>query len=57
MVTRRTYSKEFKIEAVRLLGLGEKPATQHYAINDYPGQRRLMCRTAFTGPTPAELAA
>ena len=28
MVTRRTYSKEFKIEAVRLLGLGEKPASQ-----------------------------
>ena len=28
MVTRRTYSKEFKIEAVRLLGLGEKPAAQ-----------------------------
>ncbi len=28
MVTRRTYSKAFKIEAVRLLGLGEKPASQ-----------------------------
>lgn len=28
MVTRRTYSKSFKIEAVRLLGLGEKPASQ-----------------------------
>ena len=28
MATRRTYSKAFKIEAVRLLGLGEKPASQ-----------------------------
>ncbi len=28
MVTRRTYSKAFKIEAVRLLGLGEKPAAR-----------------------------
>ena len=28
MATRRTYSKAFKIEAVRLLGLGEKPAAQ-----------------------------
>ena len=32
-------------------------ATQHYAINDYPGHRRLMYRTAFKGPAPAELAA
>jgi len=29
MVARRTYGKEFKIEAIRLLGHGEKPATQH----------------------------
>ena len=28
MATRKTYSKAFKIEAVRLLGLGEKPASQ-----------------------------
>ncbi len=28
MATRRSYSKSFKIEAVRLLGLGEKPASQ-----------------------------
>lgn len=28
MATRRSYSKSFKIEAVRLLGLGEKPAAQ-----------------------------
>lgn len=32
-------------------------ATQHYAVNDYRGHRRLMYRTAFTGATPAELAA
>ena len=28
MATRKRYSKSFKIEAVRLLGLGEKPASQ-----------------------------
>lgn len=28
MAIRNTYSKAFKIEAVRLLGLGEKPASQ-----------------------------
>ena len=28
MATRKTFSKAFKIEAVRLLGLGEKPAAQ-----------------------------
>ena len=28
MAIRKTYSRSFKIEAVRLLGLGEKPASQ-----------------------------
>ncbi len=28
MAIRKTFSKSFKIEAVRLLGLGEKPAAQ-----------------------------
>lgn len=28
MATRKTYSKAFKIQAVRLLGLGDKPASQ-----------------------------
>jgi len=28
MAIRKSYSKSFKIEAVRLLGLGEKPASQ-----------------------------
>lgn len=27
-------------------------ATQHYAVNDYQGFRRLMYRTAFAGPKP-----
>jgi taurine dioxygenase len=32
-------------------------ATQHYAVNDYQGHRRLMYRTAFEGPAPAYRAA
>ena len=32
-------------------------ATQHFAVNDYFGHRRLMYRTTFSGPKPVDLAA
>ena len=39
------------------LAVWDNLATQHYAVNDYRGQRRLMYRTTFLGPKPRDLAA
>lgn len=39
------------------LAIWDNLATQHYAVNDYQGRARLMYRTAFQGPVPANLAA
>jgi taurine dioxygenase len=39
------------------LAVWDNLATQHYAVNDYQGQRRLMYRTTFLGPKPKDLAA
>lgn len=39
------------------LAIWDNLFTQHYAVNDYHGHRRLMHRTTFQGPAPRELAA
>jgi taurine dioxygenase len=39
------------------LAIWDNLFTQHYAVNDYHGHRRLMYRTTFGGPTPRALAA
>jgi taurine dioxygenase len=39
------------------IAIWDNMATQHYAINDYFGHRRLMYRTTFSGPAPLEMAA
>ena len=39
------------------LAVWDNLATQHYAVNDYFGQRRLMYRTTFLGPRPRDMAA
>jgi taurine dioxygenase len=38
------------------LAIWDNLFTQHYAVNDYQGHRRLMYRTTFAGPAPRELA-
>jgi transposase len=57
MTARRRFTKEFKFEAVRLLKLGEKPATQLARELDVPRNRlykwerelHLKGRDAFPG--------
>jgi len=39
------------------LAIWDNLFTQHYAVNDYQGHRRLMYRTTFAGASPRELAA
>ena len=36
------------------VAIWDNMATQHFAVNDYFGHRRLMYRTTFSGPTPRE---
>ncbi len=38
------------------VAIWDNMATQHFAVNDYFGHRRLMYRTTFAGPSPRELA-
>jgi taurine dioxygenase len=38
------------------LAIWDNLFTQHFAVNDYQGHRRLMYRTTFAGPAPRELA-
>ncbi|HMB76808.1 MAG TPA: TauD/TfdA family dioxygenase [Kiloniellaceae bacterium] len=39
------------------LAIWDNLATQHYAVNDYHGHRRLLYRTTFSGLRPCDLAA
>ncbi|MBT3557557.1 MAG: taurine dioxygenase [Rhodospirillales bacterium] len=39
------------------VAIWDNMATQHFAVNDYSGHRRLMYRTTFSGPVPTHMAA
>ena len=54
--TRPDFCCRFRWSAGTLV-VWDNLATQHYAVNDYQGQRRLMYRTTFLGPKPKDLAA
>jgi len=53
--TRPEFSCRFRWSA-GALAIWDNLFTQHYAVNDYQGHRRLMFRTTFAGPAPRELA-
>jgi taurine dioxygenase len=53
--TRPEFSCRFRWSA-GALAIWDNLFTQHYAVNDYQGHRRLMYRTTFAGPAPRELA-
>jgi len=54
--TRPEFCCRFRWSAGTLV-VWDNLATQHYAVNDYQGHRRLMYRTTFLGPKPKDLAA
>lgn len=54
-VQRHTLRPEFQVRLRWLPGtvaVWDNFQTQHYAVNDYHGHRRLMYRTTFGGPPP-----
>lgn len=55
-IQRHTLRPEFQVRLrwkAGTVAVWDNFQTQHYAVNDYFGHRRLMYRTTFAGPPPA----